>query len=72
MSGPGVQSHCHESGTGTVSSILRTEHREQGLLEAASGGDLVIAGTATHHRLYEVSFGTLPDRLIGELECTVI
>lgn len=42
------------------------------VLPAAQGSDFVIASTAAHHILYDVLFGTLPDRLVEELDCTVI
>ncbi|MFB6359816.1 MAG: APC family permease [Halobacteriales archaeon] len=56
----------------TAFDVVPTTAEESDMLEAAAGSDLVIASTAAHHRLYDVLFGTLPDRLISDLDCTVI
>ncbi|MFB6221514.1 MAG: APC family permease [Halolamina sp.] len=52
--------------------LIQTDDREKDLLTAAEGTDIAITSTSAHHILYDVLFGTLPDRLVSELDSTVL
>lgn len=56
----------------TAYELQETDGREEALLAAADGADVVITSTSAHHILYDVLFGTLPDRLVSELDSTVL
>ncbi|MFB6199117.1 MAG: hypothetical protein ABEI52_12770, partial [Halobacteriaceae archaeon] len=44
----------------------------KGIAEVADTSDLVIVGTSAHHVIYDVLFGSLPDKLIERLDTTVL
>ena len=52
--------------------LVSTTDPERALLAAAGDADLAVASTSAHHVLYDVVFGTLPDALATELDCTVL
>ena len=52
--------------------MLTTDHPDDALVRVADGADLVVVGTAAHHLVYNALFGTLPDRLVERLDCTVL
>lgn len=52
--------------------IVQAADQEEALIEAAAEADMVIASTSAHHIIYDVLFGTLPDRLIEHLDCPVL
>lgn len=56
----------------TERDIYRSDDRYAALRSAANTADLVIVGTSAHHLLYNVVFGTIPDRLATGLDSTVL
>ena len=56
----------------TERQILKTDDRAASLRRAAAGADLAVVGTSAHHLLYDAVFGSLPDELATELDCSVL
>jgi amino acid transporter/nucleotide-binding universal stress UspA family protein len=56
----------------TTRELIRTDNRETALRSAVDSAELVIVSTAAHHLLYDVVFGSLPDRLANDLDSTVL
>ncbi|NEU58995.1 amino acid permease [Halorussus sp. MSC15.2] len=52
--------------------LLRDSDREAVLLSATAGTDLAVAGVSAQNPLYDAVFGTLPETLADELDCTVL
>ena len=52
--------------------VLRTADRIDSLREASNSADIVIIGTSAHHLVYDVVFGSLPDKLVERVDKTVL
>ncbi|MFB6352788.1 MAG: APC family permease [Halobacteriales archaeon] len=52
--------------------VARSDDRIEGMVEAAADADLAVVGTSAHHLVVDVLFGTVPDRLVERLDCTVL
>lgn len=52
--------------------VTRTDDRVEGLVDAARSSDLVVIGTSAHNVVYDVLFGTVPDRIVERLDSTVL
>ncbi len=60
---------CRADGEVTVA---RAADRIEGMVEATTDADIAVVGTSAHHLVYDVLFGTVPDRLVERLDCTVL
>lgn len=56
----------------TETTVTTTATQIDALVDAARTSDIVVVGTSAHHVLYDVLFGTVPDRLVERLDCTVL
>ena len=52
--------------------VARADDRIEGMVEAAASADVAVVGTSAHHLVVDVLFGTVPDRLVERLDCTVL
>ncbi|MFB6150894.1 MAG: amino acid permease [Haloarculaceae archaeon] len=52
--------------------LFRTDDPEKGVYSLASESDVAVVTTSSHSLLYDVLVGTLPDRLVRDLPCTVV
>lgn len=55
-----------------ASRVLQSDDRAADLLAVLDGFDLVIMSESSHHFLYDVVFGDLPDEVADRADCTVI
>ncbi|MDX1745114.1 MAG: amino acid permease, partial [Halobacteriales archaeon] len=55
----------------TTIDVRTAPNRIDAIAEAARGSGLVLIGTSAHHLLYNVIFGSVPDRLVEKLDMTV-
>ncbi|MFB6123365.1 MAG: amino acid permease [Haloferacaceae archaeon] len=55
----------------TTCTVVTTDDRVETLVDVADDADLAIVGTSAQHVVLDVLFGTLPDRLVERLDCTV-
>jgi amino acid transporter/nucleotide-binding universal stress UspA family protein len=56
----------------TECTVLTTTDQVDTLVDAAADADLAIVGTSAQHVVFDVLFGSLQDRLVGRLDCTVV
>ena len=56
----------------TTGDVRTADDRIDAIADAARGTDLVLIGTSAHHLLYNVIFGSVPDRLVERLDMTVM
>jgi amino acid transporter/nucleotide-binding universal stress UspA family protein len=52
--------------------VRTTDDKIGTVTEVAHDSDLLVTGTSAHHVVYDVLFGTIPDKLVEKLETTVV
>ncbi len=56
----------------TETTVLTADRAVDAIVGVADDADLVVVGTEDHHLVYNVLFGTLPDRLVERVDSTVV